>query len=289
MNSELYGNTYPIPKEILNKINAKIYTNPTGNGIKRAKGLIHSGVISYEQMKRLKNFFDNFDIQRNSKDELDYAGGNEMKMFIDQQLGSERDRTARSKEVKKPAMVMANSLDLTAQNGGVDLKENNKYRDKTFLINQTPADNIKRTKIPEGEEKEVDETLTKNALAIIFNNDMEVLLLKRSSYSEQWMPSKWALVGGGVEEGEEPIGAVKREIKEETGLDINNFIEKFVLQRNKDSVEHMFIAKYNGNGDDVVLNEEHQDYGWYDVNDIKDLDTVPNLLDYVRIAVEKYE
>ncbi len=263
MNSELYGNTYPIPKEILNKINAKIYTNPTGNGIKRAKGLINSGNISYEQMKRLKNFFDNFDIQRNSKDELDCAGGEEMRQFINQKLGSERDRTSRSKEIKKPTMVMANSLILTAQDGTVNLKE--------------------------GEENEVDQTLTKNALAIIFNKDMEVLLLQRSSYQEQWMPNKIALVGGGVEENEEPIEAVQREIKEETNLDIKNFIEKFVLQRNEDSVEHMFIAKYNGDNDDVELNEEHQDYGWYSIDDIENLDTVPNLIDYVKIALTKYE
>lgn len=263
MNSELYGNTYPIPKEILNKITAKIYTNPTGNGIKRAKSLVHSGNISYEQMKRLKNFFENFNAQTTSKDELDYAGGNKMRNFIDQQLGSERDRTSRSKETKKPTMVMANSLDLTAQNGEVNLKE--------------------------GEEKEVDETLTKNALAIIFNNDMEVLLLQRSSYEEQWMPEKIALVGGGVEEGEEPAEAVQREIKEETNLDIDNFIEKFVLQRNEDSVEHMFIAKYVGNNDDVELNEEHQDYGWYSIDEIDKLDTVPNLMDYVKIALTKYE
>lgn len=263
MNSELYGNTYPIPKEILNKINAKIYTNPTGNGIKRAKGLVNSGNISYEQMKRLKNFFDNFNDQTTSRDEFEYAGGEDMRNFINSQLGSERDRTSRSKEAKKPTMVMANSLDLRAQNGEVNLRE--------------------------GEEKEDDETLTKNALAIIFNNDMEVLLLQRSDYQDQWMPSKWSLVGGAVDDGEEPVEAVEREIKEETNLDINKFIEKFVLQRNEDSVEHMFIAKYNGENDDVKLDKENQDFGWFDINNIDHLDTVPNLLDYVRLAVEKYE
>jgi len=289
MNSELYGNTYPIPKEILNKINAKIYTSPTGNGIKRAKGLVNSGNISYEQMKRLKNFFDNFNAQTTSKDELDYAGGNEMKMFIDQQLGNERDRTAKSKEIKKPTMVMANSLDLTAQNGEVNLRES----EQRLLHNHEGwLDRIGRKKIPEGEileGEEIDNNLTKNALAIIFNNDMEVLLLQRSSYKEQWMPEKIALVGGGVEEGEEPVEAVQREIKEETGLDINKFIEKFVLQRNEDSVEHMFIAKYDGDNDDVELNDEHQDYGWYSIDEIDKLDTVPNLMDYVKIALTKYE
>lgn len=150
---------------------------------------------------------------------------------------------------------------LKAQSGEVNLKENNEF----------PKD------------------LKRNALAIIFNDSMHVLLLKRSSNEEHWMPSKWALVGGGVEDGEEPVEAVQREIKEETGLEINNFIEKFVLQRNEDSVEHMFIAKYNGNNDDVELNHEHDDFDWYSIEQIKNLDSVPNLLDYVKIALTKYE
>ncbi len=103
------------------------------------------------------------------------------------------------------------------------------------------------------------------------------------------MPNKWALVGGGVDEGEEPIEAVEREIKEETGLEINKFIEKFVLQRKEDSVEHMFIAKYDGKNNDVELNDEHQDYKWFDVNKLSKLDAVPSLIEYVKIAVEKYE
>ena len=48
MNSALYGNTYPIPKQILTKINALIYTNVlTGDGIKRAKNLLKSGNVTY--------------------------------------------------------------------------------------------------------------------------------------------------------------------------------------------------------------------------------------------------
>ena len=263
MNSALYGNTYPVPKQILNKINAFVYTNPTGEGIKRAKNLINSGNVTYQQLKRLKNFFDTFDPEVTTQNEFNYAGGDDMKFFVEQTLESERSKSGRSADLKRPVMSLAGIQALQAQNGDVNLRE--------------------------GEEKDTAETLTKNALAIIFNKHMEVLLLQRSSYEKQWMPNKWALVGGGVEEGENPKEAVQREIKEETGLDINTFIEKFVLQRNEDSVEHMFIGKHNGENSDVQLNEEHQDFGWFDVNDIKQLDIVPNLLDYVRIAIEKYE
>lgn len=268
MNSALYGNTYPIPKQLLDKLTANIYNNPMGgDGIKRAKNLVKSGSISYQQLKRLKNFFDTFDPEQTPQSEYDFAGGEDMRFFVETTLERERSKSGRSAELKRPIMSAAGNRALQAmkaQDGGVNLKESE-------------------------EKEEPSKDLKRNALAIIFNDDMEVLLLQRSSYEDQWMPNKWALVGGGVEEGEEPLEAVSREIKEEIGLDIDNFKEKFVLQRNDDSVEHMFVTKFSGDKDSIKLNEEHQDYKWCDVNEIDDMDIVPNLLDYVRIAITKYD
>lgn len=265
MNSALYGNTYPVPKQILNKINALVYTSSeTGDGIKRAKNLVKNGSVTYQQLKRLKNFFDTFNPDEIPQSEYEFAGGDDMKYFVETTLERERSRSGRSAELKRPIMSLQGQravMDLQAQNGNVNLKES----------------------------KESSKDLKKNALAIIFNKNMDVLLLKRSSYEKQWQPNKWALVGGGVEKNEEPIDAVKREIKEEIGLEIENFIEKFVLQRNEDSVEHMFITKYIGDNNDIKLNDEHEEYKWVNVNDLNKMDVVPNLIEYVKIAIEKYE
>lgn len=53
------------------------------------------------------------------------------------------------------------------------------------------------------------------AIAIIFNEDKtKVLLVKRKDIPV------WVLPGGGIEPSESPEEAVKREVKEETGLDV---------------------------------------------------------------------
>lgn len=264
MNSALYGKSYPLPKQIINKLETVIYNNSDvgGDGFKRAKNLVKSGSVTYQQLKRLKNFFDKFNEDENSNMEREFAGGEDMRFFVETTLERERSRETRSTDLKRPVLSLEGQKALHAQNSNVNLREWNELSD---------------------------ENLNKNVIAIIFNRDMKLLLLQRSSYEEQWMPNKWALVGGGVEEDEEPIDAVKREIKEEIGLEIDNFIEKFALQRTEDSIEYMFIAKYNGKDNDVKLNEEHQDYGWYFTDEIVDLDSVPNLMDYIKIALTKYE
>ena len=35
-------------------------------------------------------------------------------------------------------------------------------------------------------------------------------------------PNCWALIGGGIEKGEEPIEALKREVKEEIGIELSD-------------------------------------------------------------------
>ena len=108
--------------------------------------------------------------------------------------------------------------------------------------------------------------------------------LKVQRYDE-----RWASVKEYVEEGEDPMDACKREIKEETGLVINALIERCVMQRKPDSVEHVYVGKYDGDPFNIKLDEENQGYGWFSINEIDFLDTVPNLMDYINITLKEYE
>jgi 8-oxo-dGTP diphosphatase len=131
--------------------------------------------------------------------------------------------------------------------------------------------------------------LKKNAVVVIVDEDNKILLLKRSSDPKIWQPSKWALVGGGIEKNETPQQAIEREITEETGLEIKKFIKSFSIQRNPDSIEHIFACRYEGDPTDIRLNEENTNYGWYDVDEMKFLDIVPHLIEYITMAFKKYD
>jgi 8-oxo-dGTP pyrophosphatase MutT (NUDIX family) len=259
MNSKLYDNEYQIPRQILDAIKIKLYASSDAEGIKRAKNLVKSGKCTYQNLKRLKNFFDNFNPSNESIEQFELAGGKQMRNFVDTTLQRERNKVEHSQNVRQDIDVKLNDPNVKAQNGSVNLRE------------------------------QEEEPKYKNAIGIIFNVDNEILILKRSSYKEQWMPNKFGLVGGGIEEGEEPIDALKREVLEETGLNIDNWLDKGCIQRNMDSKEYLFLTLYKGNNNDIKLNKEHTDYVWSNFNLLKNHDCVPNLEEYVKLTVEKYD
>lgn len=260
MNSELYDKKFKLSPEILKYLQKALTSFPHGEGVKRAKFLMKNGEVTYQTLKRLKNFFD----YNHDKNDQQYAlaGGDLMKDFATRTLSKERDAVDRSKEIKKDVEIDVNLGTKAQQNPR--LNENDAVSD---------AQN---------------DAVDKNAIGIIINNDNQILLLRRSSNTD-WHPHKWALVGGKVEDGETPIEACKREIKEETGLLINKFKEKFVIQRSPNNVEHIFIAKYDGEPINVKLNSEHEKYGWYSPEEIYFLNHVPNLGEYINLAFKKYE
>jgi len=249
MNQYLKDKTYRIPPDVLRGISVAKASTSNGSGLKRANFLLKNGVITYQAMKRLKNYFDYHDPQTDDKNEYALAGGELMKSFIQTTLNQDRAGIKRTVDTKREAMPIMNEA-----------------------------------------EKKKKEKPVKNACAIIVDKDNKILLLKRADIGEMWMPNKWALVGGGVEKGETPLQAVEREIKEETGLEIKKFISSFNLQLNStNSIEYMFVCRFEGDPTEVNLNQENIRYGWFSTGEMDYLDTVPHLLEYITIAFKSYE
>jgi 8-oxo-dGTP pyrophosphatase MutT (NUDIX family) len=256
MNQYLKDKQYKIPQEVLKSINVALISNPNNDGIKRAKYLLKNGSITYQEMKRLKNFLDNFNTTPENQMQYYLAGGDLMKSFIDRTLNADRNAVKQSKEVKQ-------------------------------MYDVDPMLGTKPTQTPRLNEDKKE--LKKNAVAVIVDSDNKILLLKRSSKPNIWQPSKWALVGGEIEKGETPQQAIEREIKEETNLDINKFTKSFSIQKNPDSIEHVFACRYDGDPTDIRLNEENSNYGWYDIDEMKFLDIVPHLIEYITMVFKKDE
>lgn len=99
--------------------------------------------------------------------------------------------------------------------------------------------------------------------AVITDNRGRVLLLKH-----RFRPgSGWGMPGGFMEEGEQPEEALRRELREEVGLEVEK-VELFTVRAFKDprQVEIVFTAR--ALGDTNKLNFEIQKAAWFFLNEL---------------------
>jgi phosphoglycolate phosphatase len=118
--------------------------------------------------------------------------------------------------------------------------------------------------------------------AIIVNPEQQILIVQ----SHKWL-HKWAIPGGKIHVGESSEEALKREIKEETNLDIDRI--QFVLYQDSiHSIEfykkiHFIFLNYICHTSDIShlqLNDEAQHFEWLTVSEAlnKDLNLPTRLL-----------
>lgn len=121
--------------------------------------------------------------------------------------------------------------------------------------------------------------------ALIFNPEGKIFLIK----SYKWK-DKYVMPGGHIELGETTEKALKREIKEETGLDIYDieFIlwQEFIYGKEFWKKRHFiffdFICKTDSSV--VKLNSEGQGYVWVSPNEALKLSVEP----YTKKTIEEY-
>ena len=256
MNSELYDKKYNIPDEIIKDIKIAKSNNPNHDGIKRANFIINNRSLTYQAIKRILHDMDNID------DKIKYSlmGGDKMKSFIKSKLDSDRELIKNEKK---------NSSDhKTNTMAGLNLLKQSINPD---LLNESEKNN------------------NGSALCIIVNNEKKILLLKRRKDSD-WGGGKWSLVGGGIDDNETPKQACIREIKEETNIDIeeDNIYEILSLKRKNSEPEIVFFTQFS-NDSNIKLDGENDDWGFFSVSEIKEKDTVPQLIEYLKLAFKKYK
>ncbi len=132
-----------------------------------------------------------------------------------------------------------------------------------------------------------DPLLMVGAAVLILDEQNRLLLLKRSD-SGCWGPP-----GGAVELGEEVESAARREVREETGLELGTCSlfgvfsgpELFYVYPNGDKVYNVSIiylaCDWRG---EIILNDEHTAWGWFAPADIPE-----DLSPPIQPVIEKFK
>lgn len=99
---------------------------------------------------------------------------------------------------------------------------------------------------------------------------------------------KWELMGGGIDHGEDPHDCLRREIKEETGLEVTWISEAPLYfltcpRLNKPGyianvIYQMELANY-----DFTPSNECQELGWFTPEDMKKLPLFPNVEKFAEL------
>ena len=129
----------------------------------------------------------------------------------------------------------------------------------------------------------------------IIEKEGKILLVKEGSGTEK---AKWNQPAGWIEVGENPIGEIRREVKEETGFDfeptglvgIYSLVNKY-LEPKYGAIPHPFKLIFRGNvvgGELIKNNDEIAETRWFTPEEIgrmnkeklRDMDIVDEVKDY---------
>ena len=100
------------------------------------------------------------------------------------------------------------------------------------------------------------EKYKKSAVVILVNSKKQILLHLRDNKPGILAPGHWAFIGGGVEEKESELEAIRREVKEEINILIENF---FYLDKIYFKSYNLMVSVYIGRldipGEEIKVNE----------------------------------
>ena len=99
-------------------------------------------------------------------------------------------------------------------------------------------------------------TFTVSAAAVVLNGKGEVLLLDHILRPG----GGWGLPGGFLDAGEQPAEALRRELMEETGIELSD-LRMFQVRTLGRHIEILFSARTNG--DPKVMSREIKELGWF--------------------------
>ena len=129
------------------------------------------------------------------------------------------------------------------------------------------------TNIYDADEDEADSADIEQVVKAVMSLNNKVILLRNEE--------GWDLPGGHVKQSENPLTALNREVYEEIGL---NIMDPKLLHYKHDNQK---FFKGSPTGGEIHLSDEHQKYGYFDLDKIRELNEEGVLSDEYLSAIEE--
>ena len=121
------------------------------------------------------------------------------------------------------------------------------------------------------------------AVVTLFNERGSVLIVMRNPDMDSWMPGKWSVPGGHLQEGEDERHGAVRELYEETNLSVPADSLQLIERRGR--IAFYMTDQFSGR---VILDEtENVGYAWVNPDIIDTIDGVPDLVRTITLACRR--
>lgn len=119
--------------------------------------------------------------------------------------------------------------------------------------------------------------------AFVFNGEGKFLTLFRTETAPT-RPNTWDLPGGILETGEDPEEAVRREIREEAGIEVKEVKPLTLVGEYSMRNDYVITVAYSAHAieGEVVLSYEHNDYKWVTAEEFMLLESSDKWKDLVQ-------
>lgn len=142
-------------------------------------------------------------------------------------------------------------------------------------------------------EKPTDFTAFVEVSACFIEKEGQFLFLHSQDHKP--LGNTWGIPGGKIEKNETALTALLREVKEETGIQLQPDTTKFIKTvyitntgRTKASyVYHMYTAPYSGSSSVTIDPNEHKGYTWVTLSDALSMNLMDDEAECIAIAYPK--
>ncbi len=126
--------------------------------------------------------------------------------------------------------------------------------------------------------------------AFIKNTAGDKFLIIKRNQDEIAFPGKWSFPGGKLEKGQTILETLKREVLEETGLEIEDYKEylkdyTFIRPDEHSVVGICFIVK--AKSEKVSISKDFEDFKWITPEELNNFDYISGMEEEVNLAFKK--